>query len=337
LLAILQELTYDSLLEGAVWPFDDHYIRPPHFHGQLECLVIRRGTARLHLGSSSETVRMGQLCWILPGVPHVMIDFSPDFDMWVVQLDPALVGSSWRAGGSAMTAAGGQERGRDSGSAPRRDIVRETVRAPAAPLFDVWPVVLGERLAGRASVEVGVVEIERLSALAARVWSASSPAEARPHLRALCERALRVTWPNVDERREASMSQLASCLLLASPMMDRPSLAAELGISEGFLSRRFHRELGVTFIEHRARTRVAHFLALAQGGGNNLLGAALEAGFGSYSQFHRTFTRVSGSGPRDYLHGGRHRLQLLVASRAQPQSATRSLPDRLRQRAPADA
>jgi AraC-like DNA-binding protein len=254
-----------------------------------------------------------------------MSDFSDDFDMWVIQLDPALVGSCWRA------------READTPSGRGAAAIDRASGWAGAPLFDDWPVRLGERLAGRAAVEIGAVETERLGQLASRVWGARAPAAARPHLRALCERALQVTWPNVDERREISMSQLASCLLLASPMMDRPSLAAELGVSEGFLSRRFHRELGVTFIEHRARTRVAHFLALAQGRAPNLLDAALEAGFGSYSQFHRTFTRVSGSGPRSYLEGGRHRLQLLVATRDRPQVGTRSLPDRLRQRAPVDA
>ena len=119
-------------------------------------------------------------------------------------------------------------------------------------------------------------------------------------------------------------------------MMDRSAVAAELGISEGFLSRRFRAELGVTFVEQRARTRVAHFLALIQGGRQNLLHAALDAGFGSYSQFHRIFTRVSGSRPRDYLGGGRHRLQLLVASDlVHPQSAPmRALPTRQRHGAP---
>jgi methylphosphotriester-DNA--protein-cysteine methyltransferase len=94
--------------------------------------------------------------------------------------------------------------------------------------------------------------------------------------------------------------------------MSRAAAAAELGVSEGFLSRAVHRDLGVTFVEHRARTRVAHFLALVQAKGINFLDAALAAGFGSYSQFHRTFSRVSGSRPRDYLGRGRRRSQLLV-------------------------
>ncbi len=292
--AILQELIYDSLREGAVWPFDRRYIRPPHFHGQVELLLIRSGQATLRLGTRAEVVRARQLCWVLPGVPHVMVGFSDDFDMWVVELDAEVAGASWRA----MTCA--------------PEFCGATTDSP----FSGWAAALGDQLAGRSTVEVGAEDMRGLAALASHVWVTESPDEARGALRALCDRALRISLPSADVRREASVGQLASCLLLASPLLDREAVAAELGVSTGFLSRTFHRDLGVTFVEHRARTRVAHFLALVHDARRNLLSAALDAGFGSYSQFHRIFTRVSGSRPSDYLAGGRRRAQLLIASDA---------------------
>ena len=284
---VLQELIYDSLREGAVWPFDRRYIRPAHFHGQLECLLIRRGSATLHVATQIQVVRSGQLCWILPGVPHVMGNFSPDFDMWVVELDSALVDDCW-----ATINAGG----------PAGD----------HPPFESWSLPLGEQLAGRPAVEVCAVVARLLDELAAGVWAARLPNEARSGLAGFGLLALRTTLGNVDTRRPNSVGQLAAYLLLASPTMSRTAAAAELGVSEGFLSRAVHRDLGVTFVEHRARTRVAHFLALVQAKRINFLDAALAAGFGSYSQFHRTFSRVSGSRPRDYLGRGRRRSQLLV-------------------------
>ncbi|HXU62356.1 MAG TPA: helix-turn-helix transcriptional regulator [Polyangia bacterium] len=285
--AVLQELIYDSLREGAVWPFDRRYIRPPHFHGQLECLLIRRGSATLHAATQAQVVRSGQLCWILPGVPHVMGDFSRDFDMWVVQLDAALVNDCWATMNTAE---------------PASD------RGP----FEAWSVPLGEKLAGRTAVDVPAETGRLLDELAAGVWAATRPTQARAGLAKFGELALRTTLVHVDTRPPTSLGQLASCLLLASPGMSRAAAAAELGVSEGFLSRAVHKDLGVTFVEHRARTRVAHFLALVQGTQFNFLEAALAAGFGSYSQFHRTFSRVSGSRPRDYLGAGRRRSQLLV-------------------------
>lgn len=316
--AILQELTYDSLRDGAVWPFDRAYLRPPHFHGQVELLLIRSGVATLQLGAHAASVHAGQLCWILPGVPHVMRDFSTDFDMWVVELDADLVGACWNAVvGEPVDAA--------DGALPRA--------------FGGWAAALGEHIAGRGTVDVARPVARDLDELATRVWSATRASEARAGLRALCDLALRVTLASVDARREASLGQLASCLLLASPHFDRPAVAAELGVSEGFLSRRIHHDLGVTFVEHRARTRVVHFLALVNDPRRNLFSAALDAGFGSYSQFHRVFTRVSSSRPSDYFAGGRRRRQLLVAGdlRDPRSGATRELAAQSRQRAPVDA
>jgi AraC-like DNA-binding protein len=310
--AMLQELVYDAPVGGAVWPFDRGYIRPPHFHGQVELLLIRSGSATVHVGARVQRLSAGQLCWILPCLPHVMTDFSSDFDMWVVELEAPVVGTGWRAltGGAATTTA-------------------EAFAGVAA---------LGERLAGRLATEVPPHEARQLSELARRVWSAPSALGVRGTLRALCELALRVTLAGVGPVGTSTLTDLASCLLLASPLLDRRALAADLGVSEGFLSRSFGRTLGVSFLEHRARARLGHFLALVQDGNRNLLDAALAAGFGSYSQFHRVFSRVSGMRPRDYFTGGRHQLQLFVVSDlARPESAPlRRLPTRQRQGAPLD-
>jgi AraC-like DNA-binding protein len=310
--AILQELVYDAPVGGAVWPFDRDYIRPPHFHGQVELLLIRCGAATIHVGARAERLRAGQVCWILPCLPHVMSEFSPDFDMWVIELEAPIVGACWRA----LTGSAG---------------------GTTAEAFE-GVASLGEQLAGRLVADVPRDEARRMSELALRVWSAPSATGVRGMLRALCELALRVTLPGVGARRGPSLSHLASCLLLASPLLDRRTLAADLGVSEGFLSRSFGRDMGASLVEHRARARVAHFLALVQDGRRNMLEAALDAGFGSYSQFHRVFTRVSGVRPRDYFTGGRHHLQLFVAGDLdRPEAALlRQLPDRQRHRAPLD-
>jgi len=162
------------------------------------------------------------------------------------------------------------------------------------------------------------------------------PADARAGLVSFALLALKSTLASVETGLPLSVGQLASCLLLASPTMDRGAVATELGVSEGFLSRAVHRDLGVTFVEHRARTRVAHFLALVQSPESNFLHAALTAGFGSYSQFHRTFSRVSGSRPSRYLGLGRRHSQLLVVAERDGlgAEAVSVLSDGQRQRAP---
>jgi AraC-like DNA-binding protein len=78
-------------------------------------------------------------------------------------------------------------------------------------------------------------------------------------------------------------------------------LASELGVSPGHLARSFKREMGVSLVDYRNRLRLDRFFEAMQrrGGSSNLLDAALEAGFGSYAQFHRVYRKFLGATPRD--------------------------------------
>ena len=154
--------------------------------------------------------------------------------------------------------------------------------------------------------------MRELSELAAAVWHAAQPAPARRALRELSALALRVTLASVDRRRALSLAELASCLLLLrrhrSPRRRRRARRQRrVPVANG--SSRSGRDVRRTA---RADARRA-FPGARPAGTPEPARAALDAGFGSYSQFHRIFTRVSGSRPRDYLQGGRQRTALLVS------------------------
>jgi AraC-like DNA-binding protein len=78
-------------------------------------------------------------------------------------------------------------------------------------------------------------------------------------------------------------------------------LARRSGLSAPRLSRLFKQQTGVALVDFRNRQRVERFLQL-YGTGQRLtmLDAALDAGFGSYPQFHRVFKRVIGCSPGRY-------------------------------------
>jgi transcriptional regulator GlxA family with amidase domain len=84
-------------------------------------------------------------------------------------------------------------------------------------------------------------------------------------------------------------------------------LATELGVSPGHLARSFKREMGVSLVDYRNRLRLDRFFESIQrrGGSGNLLDAALEAGFGSYAQFHRVYRKFLGTTPRDVFASAR--------------------------------
>jgi AraC-like DNA-binding protein len=89
------------------------------------------------------------------------------------------------------------------------------------------------------------------------------------------------------------------------PLVSARSLAKEMSISAGHVTRLFRTEMGMSLVEYRNRLRIQRFFGLVEKGGDNLLAAALSAGFGSYAQFHRVFRRVVGTTPREYIVGQR--------------------------------
>ena len=93
----------------------------------------------------------------------------------------------------------------------------------------------------------------------------------------------------------------ATRLLVADPTLSCAALAEHLGVSTTTLARTFKRKAHTSIVDHRNELRLARFLGRVDARGQNLLEAALEAGFGSYAQFHRVFRARLGTGPREYL------------------------------------
>ncbi len=90
-------------------------------------------------------------------------------------------------------------------------------------------------------------------------------------------------------------------MLNREPGMGGREIAAALNISESRLGRVFKTVKGVSLVDYRNRLRLERFVALLDSGYTNLLEAALEAGFGSYSHFHRVFRSRLHATPREYL------------------------------------
>ncbi len=90
-------------------------------------------------------------------------------------------------------------------------------------------------------------------------------------------------------------------LLAKNPSLVGKELAGELGLSVSRLARVFKEQMGLSLVEYRNRLRLERFDVLVDQGGDNLFDAALAAGFGSYSQFHRVFRAKRGVTPKQYL------------------------------------
>ena len=83
-------------------------------------------------------------------------------------------------------------------------------------------------------------------------------------------------------------------------------LARQVDLSPSRLSYLFKSQTGASLVHFRQRQQIERFLRLyGEGKSRTLLSAALDAGFGSYPQFHRVFKNYMRVSPREY----RRRLQ----------------------------
>nr|PZN18353.1 MAG: hypothetical protein DIU78_22955 [Pseudomonadota bacterium] len=323
-----------------MWPYSAPDHKPAHFHGQIEFVLVLRGTARERIGTRTYTVHPGQLIWHLPGVAHEMVEASSDLDLRVVQLEPDLATELWT--GSAPKARVREARSANQAtklwkeSAPKAREARFADQATDLPAgtaseapvaddatglrvgsswkveaanadvgtraFSGWIRDLGWLASGRPVVELATKDRDRLL----EHCDAPSLTDPRPwDVPRRLRRALAYAWQSTrahhDDRRANSLVELACCALLEDPALDRSALCKLLDVSEGYLSRSFRAELGVSFLEQRARLRIVRFITHVVREHKSLLEASLLAGFGSYSQLYRVFVQLVGMSPRAYL------------------------------------
>lgn len=99
---------------------------------------------------------------------------------------------------------------------------------------------------------------------------------------------------------ESSLRRRVLSSLLEDPNLLRDERARLVRAYPSELSRHFRRDMGMTLTEYRTRLRLLRVIERVDAG-SNMLAGALDAGFGSYSQCHRAFTRVFGCSPRQFF------------------------------------
>jgi AraC-like DNA-binding protein len=107
----------------------------------------------------------------------------------------------------------------------------------------------------------------------------------------------------VGEGERGALVLAAVHALHDDPTLTAAELARKLGVPASRLAPDFKQAMGVSLIGYRNRLRIERFFTLVSPEGGNLLQAALDAGFGSYAQFHRVFRELLGTTPGEYIAG----------------------------------
>ena len=106
------------------------------------------------------------------------------------------------------------------------------------------------------------------------------------------------------------LTRRAMQLMSSEPELGLDALAREIGTHPSEVSRHFHADVGMTLVRYRMRLRLLQLIHLVDGGARDLMAAAAAAGFGSYSQCHRTFQSEFGCAPREFFSELRSGMQL---------------------------
>ncbi len=263
-----QRLHLPEKLNGAVWRYGNAAsANRRHTHAELELNLVYGGVGTYLVGNRRYQIRRGDLLWLLPGQDHVLIEQTSDFAMWIAVFRRTAVKRTANEGSS-------------------RELLRNE-----------WEHELCRRLTRE--------DLRRLEDLFVELCSASNPPGL---LNAGLSYVLLRAWRCFERAAEVpvrdvhpAVERAARLILDHSAAMTLEQLAKYAGLSAPRLSRLFKEQTGFALAEFRNRNRVQRFLDIyGTGQRHTMLSAALDAGFGSYAQFHRVFRRLKGESPGEY-------------------------------------
>ena len=236
-----------------------------HHHAELEFNLVTQGSGLYLLANRKYQVRRGDLLWLFPKQEHVLIEQTLDFEMWIGVCKPKAV--------RRIATDTGAKTLREAN--PTGEFCRRLNQSDLAQLENILNDVAA------IHDQPGLFNAGLAYALLTAWQHFENAADVLVHdIHPAVEKAARLIR---DETTALSLDELAG----------------RAGLSAHRLSRLFKRQTGVALVDFRNRQRIESFLRLyGTGQRMKMLDAALEAGFGSYPQFHRVFKKVMGRSPR---------------------------------------
>lgn len=265
---MLEQLDLPVSWQGNLWHYRfQDWNHTAHHHVELEFNLITEGSAIYLLENEKYQVQRGDLIWLYPTQNHVLVRETADFEMWI-------------------------------------GVLRPEALAQIATDPHQKPLLLSQP-EGACCRRLAIKQTQRLSSLMEEVHTTK---EQTAHFNAGLGYAFLTCWQYFDKAPAIPIEDVHPAVEKAARLIHEETNAASLneiakasGLSPARLSRLFKQQTGVTMVEYRNRLRLGRFFTLyGTGQRHTMLDAALEAGFGSYPQFYRVFTREVGHSPRTH-------------------------------------
>lgn len=240
-----------------------------HLHRELELNLVIRGSGTYLIQGGRYTIGPGSLLWLFPSQPHLLVEASEDFMMWVVVFRPRLV---------------------------RRFAESSTRLLEALEAEALEPVQVVRLERSRESVLAQ--GISHLSAIdpSAGAWFNSGLGY---HLMLAWELTRQARVIPAGDRVHPSVEKALHLLREAPETRSLPHLARRVGLSYSRLCALFMEQTGTRLGQYRNQMRLEKLARLMHlHPHRTLLELALEAGFGSYAQCHRCLAGAASLSPR---------------------------------------
>jgi AraC-like DNA-binding protein len=249
-----------------------------HHHAELEIHLVARGRGTFLLGEERFDGEAGTLLWVPPGHDHTLLEATRDFRRWMLLFRPRTVRRVLPPGDARTLLT---KRPQSSSERLCRTLGRRELRELTGLYADARSTMREQASLYNAAIGYAL----------ARSFTAFSTAAAIPSASTL----------------HPAVAEAVRRLKGSVPPPSREQLARHCALSEWHLSKLFHAQVGVPLTEFRNRCRLERFFELyGDGTRHKLTAAALDAGFGSYPQFHRVFRAHVGYPPAE--HARRMRL-----------------------------
>jgi methylphosphotriester-DNA--protein-cysteine methyltransferase len=284
--------TYDGLLYLAKSAGNPQMLQS-HHHVELELNLVTRGYTTYVVDGSRFTFSPRTLLWFFPHQEHQLVANSEDSQFYVAVFKPSLINKCCRA---------------EAYCGLKRD-VNEPVGVLSTVLktetFELTRKILESMMQG--SLDPDVLNREAgFGQSSDFCFQHNDPDALNAGLRyllLLCWRS-QVTGTMTRDAVTLHPAVRRALKLLTEDNfeLDLDKLACACGASKSYLSRMFHRQVGIPLHCFRNSLRLSRFCEIYQQPDQKTITETVyAAGFGSYAQFYKVFSQAYGRGPRDCL------------------------------------